>query len=104
MRMRPSLNAAVAGLTAVLVIGTVSTPAQAATPDPSAALNGLLSPGIEDPLIGLLAALPMPYRPYTGAICASGDPQCIVEVIAEMQARLAPEAASCDHDAIFGLA
>jgi hypothetical protein len=54
--------------------------------------------------MGLLAALPSPYRPYTGPICVDGDPQCIVDVIDEMERRLAPEAASCDHDAIFGLA
>jgi hypothetical protein len=104
MRMRPSFKAVVVGLTAVLAIGSTSVPAQADTPDPAAALNALLSPSIEDPLVALLAAFPMPYRPYTGPICVSGDPQCIVDVIAEMQRRLAPEAASCDHDAIFGLA
>jgi hypothetical protein len=104
MRMRPSLQAVVVGLTAALALGTASTPAQATDPDPTAALNALLSPSIEDPLISLLAAIPMPYRPYAGPICVSGDPQCIVDVIAEMENRLAPEAASCDHDAIFGLA
>jgi hypothetical protein len=104
MRMRPSLKAAVVGLTAALALGTTSTPAQATDPDPTAALNALLSPTIEDPVIALLAAFPMPYRPYNGPICVSGDPQCIVDVIAEMKARLAPEAARCDHDAIFGLA
>lgn len=104
MQMPRSLKVVVLGLTAVLALGTTSTPAQADTTDPTAALNALLSPSIEDPLISLLAAVPMPYRPYTGTICASGNPQCIVDVIAEMKARLAPEAASCDHDAIFGLA
>jgi hypothetical protein len=73
-------------------------------PDPEQALEKLLSPSLEDPLIALLAALPMPYRPYTGSVCATGDPQCIVDVIAEMKDRLAPLAASCDHDAVFALA
>ena len=104
MRMRPSLKAVVVALTAALALGTAPAPAQAETPDPAAALNALLSPSIEDPVIALLAAIPMPYRPYAGPICVSGNPQCIVDVIAEMKARLAPEAASCDHDAIFGLA
>jgi hypothetical protein len=76
-------------------------PAEADDSDP---LSQLLSPSIEDPIIALLAALPMPYRPYTGSTCRSGDPQCIVDVIAEMEDRLAPLAASCDHDAIFSLA
>jgi hypothetical protein len=102
--MRPSLKAAVVGVVAALALGTTATPARATDPDPAAALDALLNPSIEDPLIGLLAALPTPYRPYAGPVCISGDPQCIVDVIAEMQSRLAPEAASCDHDAIFGLA
>ncbi|MFL6108428.1 MAG: DUF5995 family protein [Marmoricola sp.] len=103
--MRPSLKAAAVGLVAALTLGTTGTPARATDPDPTAALNSLLSAAtLEDPLIALLAALPAPYRPYNGPVCASGDPQCIVDVIAEMERRLAPEAASCDHDAIFGLA
>ncbi len=98
------LTAVVAALSLALGLNSVTSPAKAAESDPLAPLNALLSPTILDPLIALLAAFPMPYRPYTGPICASGDPQCIVDVIAEMEHRLAPEAASCDHDAIFGLA
>src|SRR3954452_1140412 len=101
MQLARSFRAAALSLTAVLSLSLVSPPAEADGTDP---LSQLLSPSIEDPLIALLGALPAPYRPYTGTICASGDPQCIVDVIAEMQDRLAPEAASCDHDAIFGLA
>ena len=37
-------------------------------------------------------------------MCADGDPQCIDDVIAEMEDRLTPLAACCDHDAIFSLA
>ena len=88
-------------LTALMTLSLAAPPAEADGTDP---LSQLLSPSIEDPIIGLLAAIPMPYRPYTGPICVSGDPQCIVDVIAEMKDRLAPEAAACDHDAIFGLA
>ena len=55
-------------------------------------------------MIGVLPAVPVPYTPYDGPVCADGDPQCIVDVIAEMEHRLAPLAASCDHDAIFSLA
>lgn len=105
-RTTRSFRAAVLAATTVLTVGLASPPAGAETApagdgDP---LGQLLSPSNEDPLIGLLAALPTPYRPYTGPICATGDPQCIVDVIDEMERRLAPEAATCDHDAIFGLA
>ncbi|RNM12961.1 hypothetical protein EFL26_16100 [Nocardioides pocheonensis] len=96
-----ALRAAALGLTATLVLSLAGPPAQADDTDP---LAQLLSPAIEDPLIALLAALPTPYRPYVGPICANGDPQCIVDVITEMQDRLAPLAASCSHHAIFSLA
>ena len=98
---RGSLRAAALGVSAVLSLSLAAPPADADGTDP---ISQLLNPSIEDPLIALLGALPTPYRPYTGTICADGDPQCIVDVIAEMEQRLAPEAASCDHDAIFGLA
>jgi hypothetical protein len=96
-----SLRAAVLGLTAVLTVSLAAPPAHGDDPDP---LERLLSPTILDPEIALLGALPAPYRPYTGPICADGDPQCIVDVIAEMEDRLEPLAASCSHDAIFSLA
>ena len=69
----------------------------------SAALAGTLSvapahadpvgPGPLDPVIGALPAAPVPYTPYDGPVCADGDPQCIDDVIAEMEDRLAPLAA-----------
>jgi hypothetical protein len=102
MHLSRSLRAAALGLTAALALSLGAPPAQA--DDPADPLSQLLSPTIEDPVIALLAALPTPYRPYSGPICASGDPQCIVDVIAEMKDRLAPLAASCSHDAIFALA
>jgi hypothetical protein len=101
MPLRRSSRVAALMLTALMTLSLAAPPAEADGTDP---LSQLLSPSIEDPIIGLLAAIPMPYRPYTGPICVSGDPQCIVDVIAEMKDRLAPEAAACDHDAIFGLA
>jgi hypothetical protein len=106
MQLRRTLRAAALSLTTLLTLSLAAPPASADTSPlgGSSPLDQLLSPTIEDPVIALLAALPTPYRPYTGPICASGDPQCIVDVIAEMEDRLAPEAAACDHDAIFGLA
>jgi hypothetical protein len=101
MQLRRTLRAAALSLTTLLTLSLAAPPAQADASDP---LDQLLSPTVLDPVIALLAALPSPYRPYTGPICTSGDPQCIVDVIAEMEDRLAPEAAACDHDAIFGLA
>jgi hypothetical protein len=67
-------------------------------------LDALLSPANLDPVVAMFAPLPTPYKPYVGPICLSGDPQCIVDVIGQMQTRLAPLAASCSHDAIFALA
>jgi Family of unknown function (DUF5995) len=62
------------------------------------------APSPLDPVIGALPAVPVPYTPYDGPVCTDGDPQCIVDVIAEMEHRLTPLAASCDHDSIFSLA
>lgn len=101
MSLRPSLKAAVLGLTAALTLGSLAGPARASTPDP---LDALLSPTLFDPIVNALGALPTPYRAYTGPICVGGEPQCIVDVIAEMKQRLVPLAASCSHDAIFALA
>jgi hypothetical protein len=101
MRLNRSLKVAVAGLCSVLALGTVTSPARADAPDP---LGALLSPTIFDPIINLLGALPTPYKPYASTICVSGSPQCIVDVIAEMQQRLAPLASSCSDNAIFSLA
>lgn len=97
------LTAVVAALACALGLASYTAPAKAAA-DPLAPLNQLLSPQILDPLIALLAAFPTPHRPYTGSICPGGEPQCIEDVIAEMEDRLDPLAASCDHDAIFALA
>src|SRR4051812_28121707 len=63
-----------------------------------------VGPGVLDPAIGALPPAPVPYTPYHGPVCADGNPQCIDDVIAEMEDRLAPLASSCDHDAIFSLA
>ena len=71
---------------------------------PARADSGPVGPGVLDPVVSALPPLPIPYTPYTGPVCTDGDPQCIDDVIAEMQRRLAPLDASCDHDAIFSLA
>jgi hypothetical protein len=104
MRLTRAGGVLVAALALLLPFAPSAQAAPAPVPDPEQALAQLLSPSIEDPVIGLLAALPSPYRPYTGSICPTGDPQCIVDVIAQMKNRLAPLAASCDHDAVFALA
>jgi hypothetical protein len=101
MRLNRLLEVAVAGLCSALALGVVATPARADAPDP---LGALLSPTIFDPIINLLAPLPTPYKPYAGTICVDGSPQCIVDVISEMQQRLTPLADSCSDDAIFSLA
>ncbi|MCW2856783.1 MAG: hypothetical protein JWR52_2398 [Marmoricola sp.] len=104
MPLRRSLKAGIVGLAVVLATGSVAAPARADAVDPLAPLDALIQPAILDPVVALFAPFPTPYKPYTGAICQSGSPQCIVDVIAEMKARLAPLAASCSHDAIFSLA
>jgi hypothetical protein len=103
-RHRPTVRGSVVAVLLALTGLVAPLAAPASADPPPSPLDKLLSPTIEDPVIGLLAALPTPYTPYTGSICPTGDPQCIVDVIAEMQDRLAPLAQSCDHDAIFALA
>jgi len=90
--MSRARSAAVACLTTLGVL--LAAPAQA----------DLVGPEPLDPVIGVLPAVPVPHTPYDGPVCADGDPACIDEVIAEMEQRLEPLAASCDHDAIFSLA
>ena len=63
-----------------------------------------LGPGSLDPVVGALPPVPVPHTPYDGPVCPGGETECIDEVISEMEERLAPLAASCDHDAIFSLA
>jgi hypothetical protein len=101
MQLRRTLRAVALAVTTLLTLSLAAPPAQAEDGDP---LDQLLSPTILDPVVALLGALPAPYRPYTGPICSGGDPQCIVEVIAEMEDRLEPLAAACSHHAIFSLA
>jgi uncharacterized protein DUF5995 len=88
------LRLTVLACSSVLAATLAAAPAQA---DP-------VGPGALDPVVGALPPAPVPYTPYDGPVCADGDPQCIVDVISEMEDRLAPLAASCDHDAIFSLA
>ncbi len=109
MRARRTAGAVALTVIAAFGLGTTTVPAQAqpasSSTDPvSTLLAPVLSATLVDPVIGLLGAFPAPYKPYTGSVCASGSPQCIVDVIAEMKRRLAPLASSCSHDAIFSLA
>lgn len=64
----------------------------------------LLGAGLLDPVVEILPPRPVPHTPYTGTVCPDGAPSCIDATIAEMERRLAADAASCSHDAIFGLA
>jgi hypothetical protein len=86
-----------------VAVGAVSTPATAVeTPWPLT--SDLVNPEPLDPAIGVLPALPTPYKPYTGTICPSGGDECVDDVISEMEARLEPLAEACSHHAIFSLA
>ncbi len=99
--MRLSRLAAVAVL--ALALAAPAAPAQAGSTQPSP-LAPLITGKLLDPLIGLLGPLPAKHVPYTGSICPGGEPQCIEDVLSTMRQRLAPLAASCDHDALFALA
>ncbi|HWU32455.1 MAG TPA: DUF5995 family protein [Marmoricola sp.] len=90
---------AVAVSSLALLAGIGSTPAFGSGPSGMA-----VNPAVIDPLIGALAALPTPYKPYTGTICPRGANACIDQVIRTMQTRLRPLASSCSDNAIFGLA
>lgn len=78
-----------------LAAGVLAAPVQA---------DEVIDPTPLDPVIGVLPAVPVPYRPYDGPVCTDGDPACIEDVITEMEQRLVPLAAACDHDSIFALA
>jgi hypothetical protein len=64
----------------------------------------VVNPDPLDPAIGLLPALPSPYKPYAGTLCRTGADSCIDGVIKEMEKRLKPLAQTCSHHAIFSLA
>ncbi|HZB76214.1 MAG TPA: DUF5995 family protein [Solirubrobacteraceae bacterium] len=48
--------------------------------------------------------LTMAFDPASKNVCNAGATSCVDAVLAEMERRYAPLAASCDHDAIFALA
>ena len=52
----------------------------------------------------LSAGLTVAYDPKSPNSCNAGRTSCVKAVVAEMERRFAPLAASCDHDAIFALA
>jgi hypothetical protein len=93
-----------ARLTSTLFCSLALAMAMAMAGLPAPARAEVVGPTPLDPAIGVLPAVPVPYRPYTGPVCGTGDPRCIEDVIAEMEDRLSVLAASCDHDAIFSLA
>lgn len=98
-RVVRSVAAAVAVVLAPVLVLVPVPSVGADEPDP---LGRLLSPTLLDPVIGLLAALPTSYRPYSGEVCPSGDGGCIDAVVAEMEQRL--DALGCDRDSVFALA
>jgi Family of unknown function (DUF5995) len=51
----------------------------------------------------LLPGLSMRYQPSSAHLCNQGHLHCVDAVIQEMERRLEPLAATCDHDAVFGL-
>lgn len=71
---------------------------------PSSAAGLPVGAGALDPVVEILPPRPAPHTPYTGSLCADGSRHCIDRTIAEMERRVARDAAACDHDAVFGLA
>ena len=61
----------------------------------------------EDPpyleVTAYLPPAPGTYEPTSEDDCTSGKPKCVDKVIREMYRRFDPQAASCDHAAIFAL-
>ncbi len=51
----------------------------------------------------LLPSFTNEFQPTSSNVCVSGDPACVDAVIAEMEARVAPLDAACDHNVMFGL-
>lgn len=91
MRKRYFTRAGVVALVAVLATGPWSPPAQA-----------------DDPLFvswsGLLPPIAWQYDPSSSDDCVAGRDSCVKRTINQMEKRLEPLAASCDHAAVFGLA
>jgi hypothetical protein len=55
------------------------------------------------PWSSLLPGLTFEYEPSSSNICNAGRPSCVDSVIAEQQKSFDRLAATCDHNAIFGL-
>jgi hypothetical protein len=56
------------------------------------------------PWSGLLPSIAWQYDPSSSDDCVAGRESCVKRTINEMEKRLDPLAASCDHAAVFGLA
>lgn len=101
MSMRKLMGAVV--LTAALA-GGLTFPASADDPTGQSGPSGPVGPGSFDPLIDLLAPLPVPYVPYAGPVCRTGSGACLDKTIRIMRSRLGRLATRCQHDAVFSLA
>lgn len=86
-----TLRTAVAGLAAVLLVGTATVPAGAGDYDDPFFLNWPT----------FLPALGSDYSPSTEKDCPKGSVKCVDNVIREMTRRY--NALECDHDAVFAL-
>ncbi len=51
----------------------------------------------------LLPSFTTGYEPSSSNVCVSGDAACVDAVITEMEARVAPLDAACNHNVMFGL-
>ena len=78
-------------------------------------ISGLLAAGLlaaapaaadDPPFVGwstILPGLTSGYDPTSSNICVAGKLRCVDAIIKEMQRRFAPQASSCNHDAVFSL-
>ncbi|MEK7153060.1 MAG: DUF5995 family protein, partial [Patescibacteria group bacterium] len=55
------------------------------------------------PWANLLLPAPIGYSPSTSNVCQSGSITCVDDTITQLQTRLAPLLATCDHNTAFNL-
>ena len=87
---RSTRHGIVAALAAALAISLAPPPPQARAQEP-----------VDLPWTHLLPPLPAGYQPTRENLCVEGQPECVDVVIEEMERRMQPLLASCDHDLIF---